>query len=172
MRRRRGEGVRIGKIKVVLFVLCGAVALGSWPPRAHAGVTWTVTSSGDSVGSCVQVTCTTLRGAIAAAASSGDTITFATGLPPIILSNSLVINKDLNIAGVLSSPQLISGNGVTTVFIVSTGHSVFTALAIASGQAQQSSACFGVSACGGDVLVESGATLTLNSCTITGGVAG
>jgi hypothetical protein len=140
--------------------------------QSRAANTFTVTSTGDGVGSCVMITCTTLRGAIAAAAD-GDTITFGAGLANVTLSSGLsgpngplIVNKSLTIAGPGAATLAIDGGGLSTVFVVASGNSTISGLTIQNGVALASSACPNGGVCGGGIFIESGAALTLNDSTV------
>jgi hypothetical protein len=165
--RTRVQGGLITKV-----VLAAAFVFASVNDRAAAAATWQVTSSGDGPpAACTVATCTTLREAITNAAS-GDTITFASGLPTILLGSSLRISNDLTITNSYSTSVVIDAQGQTTALVVSTGTSTITNLTITRGRSN----VFGVvcqsnGICGGGVFVDTGATLTLDMCTITGNIA-
>ncbi|HEX7542228.1 MAG TPA: choice-of-anchor Q domain-containing protein [Anaerolineales bacterium] len=159
-------------IGLLIFALFAPEWQGVRPAHASPDTTWTVTSNGDGFGFCTQVTCTTLRAAIAAAAPSGDTITFAPGLNTILLAAPLTINKDLTIQG----PGSLNGSKLTTVFIISTGNSTISGLTIHNGVSSSSGLmCLASpdtsSSCGGGIVIESGAILTLNNSTLSGNSA-
>ncbi len=100
-----------------------------------------------------------------AAASSGDTIVFGAALSKrtiTLTSGELVVNKSVNIAGVGAQNVTVSGNHASRVFHLS-GDALVTirGLNITGGS----------SSSGGAVLVESGSSLTLAQCSLTGNEA-
>ncbi|MGH2411355.1 MAG: hypothetical protein ACRDGS_13450, partial [Chloroflexota bacterium] len=128
------------------------------PLRAHvahpaADPPIVVTSSADSgTGS--------LRAAIGAA-SSGDTIIFATGLGTITLASALAPTVNLTIQGPAGGLQAISGGGVTRIFSISSGLTLTLAdLSITDGQTTT-----GDPAGGG---IKNDGTLTLTGSAVTG----
>jgi hypothetical protein len=112
---------------------------------------------------------TTLRGAINASAS-GDTIEFAAGLAPIVLTTGteLLIQKNLSILNLNASPVTIDGNGTTRVLEIGGGAAVtLSNLEVTNGNA---GAAPGTRTYGGGIYTGYG-SLTLNNCIITGNKA-
>jgi len=127
--------VKILEIKVlrlsIVFVICASFFLTSSPPWAHAANVLTVSNLNDSGSG-------SLRDAIRSA-TSGDTITFQSGLSgTIVLTSQLNINKGLTIAGPGSGSLTISGNNQCRVFRINTGYKVpvtISGLTVANGKA-------------------------------------
>src|SRR5262245_12206276 len=97
-----------------------------------------------------------LRAALAAA-SSGDTINFASSLKgqTITLTSELDITTNLDIEGPGANKLAVSGNGVSRVFDITGGVTVTIAgLAIINGSADQ----------GAGIFNEPGAILTVTDC--------
>jgi hypothetical protein len=121
-----------------------------------APATLTVTSLADDGSSG------TLRSKIAAAAPAGDTIIFQTGLSGTITlgRGELQLSKSLTITGPGANTISVSGNNSHRVFEVFNGATdSISGLTITGGN---------VVTYGGGVLIDSGGTLTLASCTVSG----
>lgn len=104
-----------------------------------------------------------LRAAIASA-SAGDTINFGvTGT--IILSSTLTVSTSLSISGPGASGLAISGNNLVQVFVINAPAAVTI-----SGVTIENGAAADFGAVGGGIQ-NSGATLALNNCIVTGNSA-
>jgi len=144
------------------------------------GTTYVVTTTQDDYGPG------TLRSAIANA-HSGDTITFAPGLGPIVLRYSgyntydltyfgseLRIPTNLTIVGPAGSAQTIDGNGTGSVFGIDPGvQAVLANLAIVDGRASGGGGGCDTGCPAGDGGgVRNGGMLTIDHSTISGNSAG
>jgi hypothetical protein len=143
------------------------LALLPWAAPVRAASTLTVTTLNDGAGSCTgappAITCTTLRGAIAAAAD-GDTIVFQSGLAGTLTltDGELAINKSLTINGPGMGLLAISGSftpAAARVFNIGPHTVTLADLTITQGFAAQ----------GGGIFVQDGASLTLRNVRVTGG---
>ncbi len=125
-----------------------------WP--VLGATTWTVSSLGDDA-----LDPTTLRGAIAAAAS-GDTIDISATGTITLAAGALVIDKNLIIVGPGANSLQVSGNNSFKLFIVNGGTtSSISGLTIADGFAPP-----GCCQVGRGAGIVNGGTLTLNNVTI------
>ena len=146
----------------LLLAFVGLLAAG--PARA---ATLTVTTTADrGTGS--------LRSQIAAA-SAGDTITFASGVTGTITltSGQLTIGQSLTLTGPGATTLAVDGSHASRIFAVTGGTVGISGLTIQHGQAPNNSnnANDPNAFAGGGVLV-SGGSLTLTGCTLQGNAAG
>ncbi len=119
--------------------------------------TLTVSSAGDSGPGSLRATI--------AAATSGDTIDFASSIHSITLtSNELEIPINLTIEGPGANGLTISGNNANRVFEISNSATVtIEDLTVADGKVTSEN--------GGGILVDPGASLTLTHAAVTGNTA-
>jgi len=96
---------------------------------------------------------------------TGDTITFSLRVPATIQRDptlgELTVERDVNIAGPANAMLRISGAGKTRVFEIAAGTTQVSDVTIWRGNADHA----------GGVLVDSGATLNLTHCTLSGNQA-
>jgi len=159
----------------LVFLVALAVLLAA-PARA---ATLTVKSNADSGGTCPGATCT-LRQAVATAAA-GDTIDFNVTGTITLTSASLVINKNLIIAGPGASKINVAGVSTNRIVQITSGNVTISGLTIGPGYfgvdlqggtlTMNDCAVSGNSGLGG-VAAESGTTLNMNRCTISGNQTG
>jgi len=136
----------------VLFALCAA------PACLRAG-TITVTSAADSGGG-------TLRAALASA-NDGDTINFALPTPAKITltSGELLVAKSVSILGPGATNLVVDGNAANRVLHIGSNTVVtITGLTITNGYASG----FGFAVSSGGGIYNDHATLTVNSCALSG----
>ncbi len=151
----------------ILWAGLWLLALVPWAAPAAAASTITVTTTNDGAGTCTgsapNITCTTLRGAIAAAAS-GDTIVFAPGVSGVITltQGELAISKNLTINGPGANLVAVSGNDASRVFNVGPYSVTIKGLTIGDGG--------GVSE-GAGIYVQSGASFTLQDARVLSNTA-
>jgi hypothetical protein len=118
--------------------LAGLAALGA-ADLAQAATTWQVTTQQDGAGTCAGSSCTTLRGAVAAA-SPGDTVMLPASTQHYLLTlGEIQITKPLTIAGAAAKSAVIDAGGHSRVFEVTAGVSAtqtvtFRAVTITGGK--------------------------------------
>ncbi len=152
------------------------------------GTTRVVTKSADTNDGTCDADCS-LREAIAAA-NPGDAVTFDAALngQTITLSSQITVDKDITINGPGAANLTISGGGSVRIFEVNAGKTIQIAgLTLASGSWFDGPALFNrgiltvsnvhitgnhaVASSGSGIYNETGATLTVSGCTITGNIA-
>ena len=162
---------------ILIATLLSASSTILTPPRiVHAATIIVNTNVDENDGSCNNGDCS-LRDAIQIA-TAGDTITFDTGLTGqtiTITDRRFSITKNLIIDGsTLATPVIISGNGNTSIFSISSGSTVtFNHLKIIDGFARSGSGIYNSgsltilnSTISGNKAIDSGAGI-LNSGTLT-----
>src|SRR3954464_4844105 len=150
------------RLRAVLL-LAGIAALTAASP-ARAATAFKVSGTTDGTGSCTDGVCTTLRAALAAAAT-GDTIQLPTPKPvvPYQANSALILNAGVTIRGSGAQNVTVQGGGKARVFIVAANQAgEIDGVTIANGA---------VTGNGGNVLVNQGASLTLDHVRVTGGTA-
>jgi hypothetical protein len=153
----------------VVLLIAALSALICVAPAAAA--TFTVTTTTDTAtATCVNLSCTSIRVALVAAASNGvatpDTIVVPAGTTTLTQAagGQLDIQSDVTLVGASAATTTIQGDG-TNFRVVNVGNSrtvSLTHLTIKSGAATSAT-----SAEGGGVRVSAGATATLNHVRIT-----
>ncbi|MEI6776479.1 MAG: choice-of-anchor Q domain-containing protein [Chloroflexales bacterium] len=150
---------------VLLLAMMGVV------PTAHAANLTVDTLIDENDNSCSDGDCS-LRDAITVA-TTGDTITFATGLAgqTITLGSQLAIAKDLTIDGSSLAPQVrVSGNDAVRVLYISSGIVVLRGLQIINGKTLTGGTLC-PTYCGGGIYVDTNGTLTVSDSTFSGNTA-
>src|SRR4051812_33965388 len=146
-----------------ILLAAGIAALTGTSP-ARAATTYRVSGTTDGTGSCTDGACTTLRAALAVAVT-GDTIQLPTPKPvvPYAANSALVVNAGVTIRGSGAQNVTVQGGGKARVFIIAADQAAeIDGVTIANGA---------VTGNGGDVLVNQGASLTLDHVRVTGGSA-
>jgi predicted outer membrane repeat protein len=101
-------------------------------------------------------------------ANDGDTITFAVTGSIVLTSGELLVDKSIIITAPGASNLAVDGNATSRVFYVAPGRTVsITGLTVANGTVSGDP----LNSKGGGIYNDQ-ATLTLNSCTVTGNLAG